>query len=435
MQADTHKNFFRQSGWMMVANLLCGVFMMGVHPFAVKMNPPEEYAVFMTMLRVFVLITIPAVALQVILAHQTAAAITDAAKREVAATARGLLKYSFIFWLLVCVFAAAYQKEFAMTFKAPSRGLIWATMLLILAALWMPIFHGLLQGLQNFFPLGWSMILNGVGRVAAIAIGVLVFQVGATGSVFAAFVGVVSAVVLAAWPARVVFQHHGGIFDWRAFLKKVAPLTAGAGSTLFLINVDMILVQSHFQPDDAKFYAAAEAIGIALVTLCVPVAAVMFPKLVRSRATGSGSNALYLAVMTTAALAGATAIFCTIFPKLPLQIMFFTKPEYVKAYVLIPWFMWAMIPVTMYNVLINSLIARERYGIMFFAAGLPIAYAFTLHYFLSHTTLPPFEAFKAVIQILMGFSSALLAVSIYFSLRASREDAVAGRSAATAATP
>lgn len=431
---DSKASFFRQSGWMMVANVLCGVFMMFVHPFAVKMTPPDEYAVFMTMLRVFVLVTIPAATLQTILAQQTAAAVTPEAQRDLAATAKGLLKFTTFLWLLLCVVAAFYQNVFIETFKAPS-GLIWTTLLLILGAIWMPIFQGLLQGLQNFFPLGWSMILNGVGRVIAIAIGVMLFHVGATGSIFAAFVGIMSAVVLAAWPARVVFRHQGGTFDWRAFLKKVAPLTAGAGSTLFLINVDMILVQGRFQPDDARYYAAAEAIGIALVTLCVPVAAVMFPKLVRSRATGSGSNALYLAVMTTAVLAGATAIFCTIFPKLPLQIMFFTKPEYVKSHVLIPWFMWAMIPVTMYNVLVNSLIARERYGIMFFAAGLPIAYTVTLYYYLSNTTLPPFEAFRGVIQILMGFSSALLAVAVYFSLRASREESVEIRSAPKAATP
>src|SRR4051812_48321632 len=131
MQADTHKTFFRQSGWMMAANLLCGVFMMFVHPFAVKLNPSTDYPVFMTMLRVFVLITIPAATLQTILAQQTAAAVTEEAKRNVAATAKGLVKYAFIFWLVLCVVAAGFQTEFAEAFKAPSRGLLWATMLLI----------------------------------------------------------------------------------------------------------------------------------------------------------------------------------------------------------------------------------------------------------------------------------------------------------------
>jgi hypothetical protein len=102
---------------------------------------------------------------------------------------------------------------------------------------------------------------------------------------------------------------------------------------------------------------------------------------------------------------------------------------------LIAWFMWAMVPLTMYNVLVNNLIGRERYGIIPFTVILPVAYTITLYFFLQNNTLAPMDAFKRVIQILMGFSTALLAVSVYFSLRASREETVENRSAPRAATP
>lgn len=435
--ADTHKNFFRQSGWMMTANLLCGVFMMGVHPFASRMQPESDYAVFMTMLRLFVLVTIPASALQTILAEQTAAAINEERQRDLAATGRGLVMGAFVFWLFLAFVAAIFREKFVAAFQVSNQSLLWATMLLILAALWMPIFQGMLQGMQQFFELGWSMIFNGVGRVIAIVIAVELFKSGAAGATLAAFVGIMSAVAMAAWPARKALRMQGGKFDWQKLLRTAGPLTLGSGSTLFLLNITLPIIQTHIDKEFTKYYSAADAIGIALVTLCVPIAAVMFPKIVRARETGTASNALRLGVMTTAALGGAAAIFCTIFPKLPLQIMYFTKPEFVKAHTLIPWFMWAMIPVTMYNLLVNYLIARARYGIIVWAAVLPIAYALTLNNFFKHTTLAPFEAFRGGLQILMGFSSAMLAVAAFYVIRVVRADAAGAgsRSAPTSSTP
>lgn len=435
--ADTHKNFFRQSGWLMIANLLCGFCMAFVHPFAIRMHPESDYAVFMTMLRIFVLVTIPASALQTILAEQTAAAINDERRRDLAATARGLVLGAFVFWLFLIFIAAIFRERFVAAFQVSNQALLWATMLLVLAALWMPIFQGVLQGMQQFFELGWSMILNGVGRVIAIIIAIEIFKSGAAGATVGAFVGIMSAVVVAAWPARRAIRLGGGRFDWRNLFRVAAPLTIGAGSTLFLLNITMPITQAHFHKDFTKYYSAAEAIGIALVTLCVPIAAVMFPKVVRSRETGEGTNALRLGVVATASIALAAALFCTVLPKLPLQIMFFTKPEIVKAHVLIPWFMWAMIPVTMYNLLVNYLIARARYGIIVWAAVLPVAYALTLNNFFKHTTLAPFEAFRGGLQILMGFSSAMLAVAAFYVIRVVRADAAGAgsRSGPTNATP
>jgi hypothetical protein len=93
-------------------------------------------------------------------------------------------------------------------------------------------------------------------------------------------------------------------------------------------------------------------------------------------------------------------------------------PAYLDAAPLLPWFMWAMVPVTLYNVLINNLIARERWTVIPWSAVLPIAYAVTLYFFLDRTHVPPFMAFKRVIQILMACSTTMLLITVYFSLPA-----------------
>jgi O-antigen/teichoic acid export membrane protein len=420
--ADTKANFFRQSGWMMTANMVFGVFMAAANFMAVHVTPGSDYSVYLTILRIFVLVTLPAAAIQTLLAQQTAAAITEDAQRDVSATARGVIKQTLVIWVGLTALAGLFKDQLVTLLQASDWLPVAGLMLIILGNTLWPLFLGLLQGRQLFFAFGWSTILNGLSRFAVVALGVKFFQIGATGATIGAFAGFVAAILVAAWPARIVFESKGGRFDAMAFWKKVGLLTAGAGSTLFIINVDMPLVQSHFPSEITRFYGGAETIGIAVVTLCVPVAAVMFPKLVRSRATASKSDALQLAIAGTAIIGGGAAIFCTLLPEFPLRILFHGKPEMLQAAPLIPWFMWAMVPITIYNVLVNNLIARDRYGVIPFAAVLPIAYAVTLYLFLERSHQPPFLTFKRVIQILMFYSTALMLVSIYFSRRAAAEE-------------
>ncbi len=401
---------------MMAANMICGVFMAAAAFLAANfLTPKSDYAVFATILRVFVLTSIPAAAMQTLLAQQIAGGITEEAQRDASATARGVLKITIGFWGVLCLGALAFPAQIMGWLQTSDPHAIWAAMFLILGSMVWPLFLGFLQGQQKFFAFGLSTILNGLGRFVCILAGVKIFQIGANGATYGALAGFLVAVLVSIRPALSVFGPIPGNFNWRQFLKRAGLLAGGAGSVLFLINVDLLLVQGFFPSSVSQFYAAAETIGIAVVMLCVPVAAVMFPKLVRSRATQSSSDALRLTLIGTALIGGAAAIFCSIWPQIPLRIL---MPAYLDAAPLLPWFMWAMVPVTLYNVLINNLIARERWAVIPWSAVLPIAYAVTLYFFLDRTHVPPFMAFKRVIQILMAYSTTMLLITVYFSLPA-----------------
>src|SRR5437867_3768329 len=67
-QAQHRATFFRQSGWLMVANVAGGVFMWAVH-FLSRRIGPEEYGVFIACLAVAM--CIPSIPLQMVVAHQT----------------------------------------------------------------------------------------------------------------------------------------------------------------------------------------------------------------------------------------------------------------------------------------------------------------------------------------------------------------------------
>lgn len=417
MSTESKSTFFRQSGWLVIANTLAGMFMVGVHPFASRM-PEAEYGLFTALLRLFMVLSIPAAGLQIVLAQKTAAAIQPEQRAEVAAASRGILKALILLWLVVGFVLGMFQNQMIASFKIVKPAALWVTWLVVLPALGLPLFQGMLQGVQNFSWLGLSMILNGVGRCGFIAIIVLFLHGEAAGAMTGTFCGVLAGMFLAFWPMRQTLRLRG-TFHASIWLKRLLPLTLGAGSVLFLINVDIIAVQSHFPKNLTPFYAAGGMVGVGLVTFTTPMASVMFPKLVRSFAQSETSNALWLAIGGTAVLGIVGALLCTIFPELPLRIMYFRNPDYLKAAVLVPWFMWCLLPVTVANVLVSNLLARERFAVVPWLVFVAAGYGFALFKYAAAAGLSgdAFAAFRHIIQILGIFSTLLLIIATIFNWR------------------
>jgi O-antigen/teichoic acid export membrane protein len=417
---ESKVTFFKQSGWMVIATSMSGAFLIAVYPILGKL-PSEEVGIYVSLLRLFTLLGIGAAGLQIVMAQDAAAAITDELKLRLAATVRSVAKGVFGLWLLMLLVCAPLQEQIVSTFKITNPLAVWITMALVLAQLLLPFVQGLLQGMQNFAWLGWSIMLNGLARVIAIAVAVILFKGHSAGALAGALVGMGAAVFAGYWPSRHLFRLRGGTFRWMEWLKRLVPLSAGVGSVLVVMNADMLFVQAHFPSDQSKFYAAVAMVGIGLVTFTTPMASVMFPKLVTSVAKGQRSNSFMLALAGTALLGIFGALACTVLPELPLRILFFNKPEFWVSSQLIPWFMWCMLPVTVANVMVSDLLAKRRFAIVPWLVLIAIAYCWAIHQFLG--TIPKedhFAAFKGVIQRLGIFAMLLLLVAGAFSFFASR---------------
>jgi len=98
--ASERAAFFRQSGWLMVASIVGGVFMWAVH-FLGKSVGPKEYGAFIAYLSVAM--CIPTMPLQMVLAHQTAKALATDRERELAGMIRVIWLVTLLLWLVSCV--------------------------------------------------------------------------------------------------------------------------------------------------------------------------------------------------------------------------------------------------------------------------------------------------------------------------------------------
>ncbi|MEI9863525.1 MAG: hypothetical protein WDN00_03015 [Limisphaerales bacterium] len=235
------------------------------------------------------------------------------------------------------------------------------------------------------------------------------------GAMIAVLLGMVAGGTTALWQIWDIWKIAATRVAWRNWLRRVVPLTLGLGAAMFMLSADMIFTQNYFPREQTGFYAAAGMVGRALIFFTQPLTLVMFPKLARSAATGEKSNALLLALGATVLAGSAAAIACTLFPTLPLLVV--GGKSFLVVAPLVPWFAWCMLPLTLSNVLISSLMARSRFAAVPWLVLVAIGYGVALMLVGRHAgQLDDTQAgLKMMIQTLGVFNLLLLIVCAWFT--------------------
>jgi len=403
-----HAAFFRQSGWLMIATIAGGAMTFGVH-FLTKSDsvPKSQYAAFGTLL--MVVACLPTMPLQMIFAQQSALALATGRERQLAGMIRLAWLWTFIVWLFGAASVFVFQKQIVAGWHLPDATGLWVTLLLLLFSLWVPLFSGVLQGRQDFFWLGWSTILGGVGRFAGAVFLVLALSLGSAGMMAGALMGVGLSAAVAIWRTRDLWSLAVERFDGKNLLRQVLPLVFGFGACQFMFTSDTMFAKAYFSDDEIAPYVAAGTLSRALLWLVMPLAAVMFPKIVHASARSEKSNLFGIVVLGTAVLAICGGLGLWLVGPLVIKLVY--KSTYLGAATLIPWYAGAMVPLAMANVLVNDLLARARFGVVPWMVLLAAAYGFTLPVMLNHFP----GRLEVVLQTLGAFNLLLFLVCAWFT--------------------
>ncbi len=409
-EARHHIAFFRQSGWLMIANVGSGAMMYAVHLLNKKI-PPEQYGIFGVLLAVAMFV--PNLPLQMVFAQQTAQALAMDRRRELAGMIRLAWLGTFGLCLLLGIGTFIWQKDILTGWQINNPADLWITVLVVLFSFWLPMFWGVLQGQQDFLWLGWSNILNGVGRLGVASFLVLALGAYAGGMMLGVLLGLAVGVGIAVWQTRSLWWLSAQPFDWRSLLKQITPLMLGFGAVQFLFTADTMFVKAYFSGDDAAFYVSAGTLSRALMWLVVPLATVMFPKIVHSVARSEKSNLLGVVLLGTGLLAVGGALGLTILGPWIIRLIY--SKDYVSvAAAVLPWYAWAMVPLSLAYALINNLLARSQFRIVPVLLLLAVAYGVALTRF--HDTQ------ITVLKTLGVFNLLLLGASIGFTLRSPKPE-------------
>jgi O-antigen/teichoic acid export membrane protein len=375
-----HGAFFRQSGWLMVATIASGFMSLGVHVLS-KFVPETEYSIFGTLLMVTA--CLPTLPLQMVYSQQTASALATHRERQLAGMIRHGWAWTFFLWAIATVVVLAFQGHIVERWQLSNVAALWMTLATVLMNLWMPVFSGVLQGRQDFLWLGWATMASGILRFLVAAVLVLSIHAGATGMMLGAGIGIGAWAGIGVWRSRDLWSAHAERFDGSAFLKQVVPLMLGFGACQFLFTADTLFAKAWFGGDEMAKYVAAGTLSRALLWLVLPLAAVMFPKIVHSHAKSEKSNLMGIVLLGTAVLAICGGLGLCLVGPIVVKLVF--KPGYVHDTVaLLPWYAGAMVPLALANVLVNDLLARARFRIVPFMVLLAVTYGFTLPYVLNH---------------------------------------------------
>jgi hypothetical protein len=401
-----HAAFFRQSGWLMIAAIAGGALTWGVH-FLNKAIPDSEYATFGVLLMVAG--CLPTMPLQMVFAQQSALALATNRTRQLSNLIRLACLWAFILWALGATAVFVFRKQIVAGWHLPNELGLWVTLALLLVSLWAPMFGGLLQGRQDFFWMGWVSIIGGAARLVGAVFFVMALGLGAAGMMAGALIGIFLTVVIPVWRTRDLWREKPEPFDRMGVLRQVLPLMFGFGACQFMFTSDTMFATAYFDGEQMKPYVVAGTLSRALLWLVLPMASVMFPKLVQSRVKSEKNNLFNLVVLGTAVLSICGALGLWLVG--PLVVRFVAHASDVAATMkLIPWYASAMIPLALANVMVNDLLARARFGVVPFMVLLAVAYGFTLPWMLNHFP----NRIEVVLQTLGVFNLLLFAICAWF---------------------
>jgi len=226
----------------------------------------------------------------------------------------------------------------------------------------------------------------------------------------AAFIGVGLSVAIGIWRTRDLWRLKPEPFNLKASMGEILPLMLGFGASQFMFTSDSMFVKAFFSNDAMKPYGAAGTLSRAVLWVVMPMAAVMFPKIVHAQAKSEKSNLFNIVVLGTAVMGVCGAIGLWIVGPLVVRIVF-KSSDVDETIRLIPWYAGAMIPLALANVMVNDLLARKRYGVVPFMVLLAVAYGFTLPYMLRHYP----GSFVVALQTLGAFTFLLFLVCAWFT--------------------
>jgi hypothetical protein len=394
-----HAAFFRQSGWLMIAAIGGGAMSWGVH-FLNKFINPQEYTAFGVLLAL--VSCLPMTPIQMMFAQQSALALATGRERQLSKLIRLVWLWISLFWVVLAVGALVFQHQIVAGWHLPNATCLWITLVVVLLQLWLPMFSGVLQGRQDFFWLGWSNIFGGFGRLVLAALLVLVLAWGAKGMMAGVLLGFIGGVGIAIWRTRDLWSLSTETFDGRSLLRQVTPLIFGFGACQFLFTSDTMFAKSYFSNEAMKPYVVAGTLSRALLWLVMPLATVMFPKLVQSRVKSEKNNLFGMVVLGTAVLSVCGALGLWLCGPLVVRIVAHSG-DVAGTMALIPWYAGAMVPLAMANVMVNDLMARGRFMAVPFMAVIAVAYGITLPIMLNH-----FPGHLELVLQTLGFFNLLL---------------------------
>ena len=351
---------YRQGLIFMIGNFTAAVMGYLYHLFMGRLLAPAEYAIVASLLSLFIIISVPANTIQTVVMRYTA---QYQAQRNIQGI-NWLERFLGLrmFWA-GCVVAAVFLALSPWISRFLNIGSVYPVAIVGLVFIFSflsPVYRGILQGLQKFKDVCWSLIGEALVKLgAAVALVWLGFQAG--GAVAAVVLGVVAGLLIA-WQLTKRRERVAGEQPTR--IKELFAYTVPVVITLLILallyNIDVILVKHYFPGDEAGHYAALSQLGKIIVFGTGAIAGVMFPMVVEKfEKKQNYAPVLWKSIGIVGLLSGIATVVYFLAPKFIIGLLY--GPEYLALSDLLGYVAIFMTLYAVLNILIQFFISIKSY--------------------------------------------------------------------------
>jgi O-antigen/teichoic acid export membrane protein len=198
----------------------------------------------------------------------------------------------------------------------------------------------------------------------------------------------------------------------RDILSYAAPVFLTMLGMSLLSYMDVFLVKHFFNEHDAGLYSATSIVGKAFLFFPGAIGMTMFPKVSQNFELKQGTKKmLFNSLMLTAGISLAGILFCFIFPKFVISLLFGNKFTGIEGIVRL--FGAAILPLVLFNIVMNYCLAVHKYAFIYVMYGGILLYAVLLWLF--HAD------FYQVISVLFSVNLLVLVFSLLTVLVGKKE--------------
>ncbi len=324
---------------------------------------PAEYGVLASMLGVVLIASMPLSAVNNSLAFYSAQLIQQKRAGDIFPLMRA---WAWKLLLIAVVLLAAgllFSQPLARFFQLPDRSAIILTLAILALTFLTPVIGGALQGIQAF---GWAALTGVSWGIVRLAVGgTLVYFIAASApwALAGQAVGVLAGAAIGAVGLGIILksarrsdQPLPGTQAY--FIGTLVMLACFA----FFMNADVLIVKHFFTPEQSGLFARAGTIGRTIVFLPMPIAMALFPKSVSDGAMSvRHGRLLKRALGYTGLVVLPAALLGTVWPQLPLGILYHDWHPDADMVRLVRCVIWALFPLSIANLIMNFELAQNRF--------------------------------------------------------------------------
>lgn len=367
------RDILRQGGWMFAAYIL-SFFANAVFNMVMSRKlGVDDYGVLVSLLSIFMLVSVPMQAVQTLLMH-TVARFAGAKDLRSLSTLHGrtwAVFGVFCFMLLGAGIAARMPLAGFLHLRAPNW--IFHVIFMILGMVAGTVTKAFLQGLQHYTEMGLQITLDTMVRLA-VAVAMVMMGVGVGGVLFSQVVSswlgtFLGLFFLSLFVKPLVSIRHVETRIWEPYFALPAALAMFlyAGLTL----TDVAFARHWFDSATAGQYSAAATVGRIFQHGPFMLTAYMFPKAAYMHTRKENVRHLLKKTMTLAHwIVGVSLLLCLTFHHTIVTLLFGADFEGADAY--LPWYALAMAPMAYNWVLANYHLAVGDFKFLY---GMGVAVA------------------------------------------------------------